>query len=74
MFINKTKRCEPAISRLWAKGESITLARMDQFKSNLGLVLCYSTNFIFKVTKLFYCISKLIKRRKETFAKGYFLK
>ena len=34
---------EPAIFRLWGKGVSITLARMDQFIYNLGLVLCNST-------------------------------
>ena len=31
------------ISKLWEKGVSITLARMDQFIYNLGLVLCAST-------------------------------
>ena len=30
---------EPAITRLWGKGVSITLARMDQFIYNLGLDL-----------------------------------
>ena len=34
---------KPATFKLWGKGVSITLARMDQFIYNLGLALCNST-------------------------------
>ena len=43
VYIYKCRGLEPAIFRLRGKGVSITLARMDQFIYNLGLVLCNST-------------------------------
>ena len=38
------RELEPATSRLWGKGVSTRLVRMDQFMHNLGLVLCNSTD------------------------------
>ena len=37
--VTNCRGLEPAITRLWGKGVSITLARMDQFNYNLGLDL-----------------------------------
>ena len=43
VYIYKCRGLEPAIFRLRGKGVSITLARMDQFIYNLGVVLSDST-------------------------------
>ena len=42
VLLNRTycRGLEPAISRLWGKGISITLARMGRSAFNLGVVLC----------------------------------
>ena len=37
--VTNCRGLEPVITRLWGKGVSITLARMDQFIYNLGLDL-----------------------------------
>ena len=52
------KGLEPAIFRLRGKGVTITLARMDQFMYNLGLVLCDSTGATIrnKVQFLLTCV------------------
>ena len=42
--VTKCRGLEPAICRLWGKGVSITLASMEQFLYNLGMVLCDSTS------------------------------
>ena len=46
----------PANFRLWGKGASARLVRMDQFIFNLGLVLCNSTG----ATEVQYIYKKIV--------------
>ena len=52
-----SRELEPAIFRLWGKGVSITLARLDQFSHNLGVVSCDSTGAtLLHITVTVYCM------------------